>query len=426
MKLGLLESAQQCWAHVKPIDPGEGLDPDWVSQFPLHTRGRYIVDAHGRRFRFRGINWYGASDAYHVVGGLDVQRLDTICGTVSALGFNVVRIPFSNEMLRANTVTPGSVNLEINPELSISSPLEILDAVVKCLGRHKVAVVLNNHTTYGEWCGGPDRNGLWFSPGSKEYTEERWFQDWAMLAKRYRKCSHVVGFDLRNEVRFCPWPLRWPSWEGGFISRLFGGCDWAAAAEACADRIVSENEDALIIVERVIWPMRSLSQYSVCPGPLLPKLQNRLVLAVHHYSWNGPGRYLAFGHLMTSKVMRLVKTVVRKIGLFSQANYGDMSCTELFEELLQQWGFLLEEDICPVWVSEFGADPENGYDKQWFERFVRFLVAMDVDWAYWPLNVGRKPGSEEGEPYGMLNPDWTPKPKGDARLDILDELLTRK
>ena len=31
----------------------------------------------------------------------------------------------------------------------------------------------NNHTTYGEWCGGPDRNGLWFDPASRFHTEAR-------------------------------------------------------------------------------------------------------------------------------------------------------------------------------------------------------------------------------------------------------------
>ena len=33
----------------------------------------------------------------------------------------------------------------------------------------------NNHTTHGEWCGGPDRNGLWFDPASSFYTEVQYF-----------------------------------------------------------------------------------------------------------------------------------------------------------------------------------------------------------------------------------------------------------
>ena len=113
--------------------------------------------------------------------------------------------------------------------------------------------------------GGPDRNGLWFHPGSA-YTEERWLDDWAMLTVRYRNCPHVVGCDLRNEVRFCPWPFRWPSW--GPAPKFLGACDWAAASLSCAERIQRENPDVLIVVERIIWPMRSLLAYAADPRPV--------------------------------------------------------------------------------------------------------------------------------------------------------------
>ena len=29
---------------------------------PLSTSGRFIVDAHGKRVRLAGVNWYGASE----------------------------------------------------------------------------------------------------------------------------------------------------------------------------------------------------------------------------------------------------------------------------------------------------------------------------------------------------------------------------
>ena len=38
---------------------------------PLSTSGRYIVDAHGRRVRLAGVNWYGAHEDDGVVSGLD-------------------------------------------------------------------------------------------------------------------------------------------------------------------------------------------------------------------------------------------------------------------------------------------------------------------------------------------------------------------
>lgn len=406
------------WSEVVPIDPGEGLDPTWASQFPLSARGRHVVTQAGERFRLRGVNWYGASDVNNVVGGLDVQRLDVICDTVRSLGFTVVRVPFSNEMLRS-AVVPGSIDFDKNPELRGLSALEVLDEVVRCLGRHRVAVVLNNHTTHSEWCGGPDRNGLWFDPSSRTYTAEQWVEDWAMLAARYKRCPQVVGYDLRNEVRFCPWPFRWPSWNLGRGWRALGGCDWAEAAAGCCERLNEACPGRLLIIERVIWPMRGLQDYDV--GERLRRFEKQLVFGVHHYAWNGPGRYLAFAHNIKGPQV-LLKRALRALGIFSQENYGDMPSEELQSVLREQWGRFLETEQYPVWVSEFGSCGGPSYDLDWFEKFVTYLGSIDADFAYWPLNVGPKPGStDDYESYGMLSENWTPKPEGDPRLKLMTQ-----
>ncbi|CAE7382891.1 unnamed protein product [Symbiodinium natans] len=404
-----------------PIEPASGIDPDWAAQFPLATKGRHVVNQQGRRFHLRGINWYGASDHNHVVGGLNIQSLETICKTVQSLGFTAVRLPFSNEMLRSS-VRDGSIDFSKNPQLKGLTALEVLDEVMHCLARHRVVSILNNHTTHGEWCGGPDRNGLWFDPSSSFYTEEQWLQDWTMLGRRYRHCSYVVGFDLRNEVRFCPWPFRYPIWLGTGprilrqLLRWLGFHDWADAAQRCARQLLQACPDKLLVVERRIWPMRGLRSYETS---LLPELQNRLVLGVHHYSWNGPGRYLPFAHLRREGWQLVSRNLLRFMRIFSHKNYGEMSDSELSGVLSEQWGWLLERDVCPVWVSEFGTGPAPGFDLDWFQRFVGILGRFEVDFAYWPLNVGAKPGGGGDEGYGMLSKDWTPKPEGDIRLNLL-------
>ncbi|CAJ1439740.1 unnamed protein product [Effrenium voratum] len=400
------------WAETLPVQPSD-TDPAWLQQFPLKVRGRHVVTQSGARFRLRGVNWYGASDSAHVVGGLEVQSLDTIGRSIAQLGFNVVRLPFSNEMLRS-LCREGSINFEKNPSLRGLTALQVFDEVIHALGRQKLAVVLNNHTSYGEWCGGPDRNGLWFDPSSDTYTEEQWIEDWAMLARRYKHCLYVVGFDLRNEVRFCPWPFRWPS----LGPRPWPCADWASAAATCGRRVTeAAGTPRLLVVERIIWPMRSLEAYAA-EGLLLPDWKDHLVLGVHHYSWNGPGRYLAFGHMMTKGFMWFMKIFLRLLGIFSPRNYGDMASRELREELHRQWGHLLERDVCPVWVSEFGTN-KGGYDLSWFQRFVEILGQMEADFAYWPLNVGPKPSCGGEESYGVLGPDWTPSSEKDERLDLM-------
>eukprot|EP00929_Paragymnodinium_shiwhaense_P062799 TRINITY_DN3136_c0_g1_i3.p1 TRINITY_DN3136_c0_g1~~TRINITY_DN3136_c0_g1_i3.p1 ORF type:complete len:590 (+),score=118.56 TRINITY_DN3136_c0_g1_i3:47-1816(+) len=401
----------------EPIHGGERLDAKWLQQFPLSTKGRHVVTCQGERFRLRGINWYGASDTKHVVGGLDAQSLDVICRTVSDLGFTVVRLPFSNEMLRCKELPEGAVNFDVNPQLRNLSAVEVFDEVVRALGRHKVAIILNNHTTYGEFCGPPSGNSVWFDPYGP-FCEKQWFEDWLAVTRRYFRCPYVVGYDLRNEIR--PRLSIWPTWGSGGQNGLRGRRDWSRTARHMALQLRGVNADALIVVERIVWPQRGLAAYAAWPGPLLPELQGKLVLAVHHYSWSGPGRFIPRWSVPRRWAWAVNR--LRSIGLITKDNYGDMTTEGLRKQIELEWGFVLSRGLCPVWVSEFGAAAANPEEMSWLQKFVDILADYDADWAYWPLNVGPKPTCGNDEAYGMLAEDWTPKPRGDVRLSLLEKL----
>ena len=90
------------------------LASTWLQMWPLSVRDGVIVDASGNRFPLRAVNWYGASDVNHCVGGLDVQNVDVIAESIAQMGFRAVRLPFSNELLRADTrVKEGFINAEV-------------------------------------------------------------------------------------------------------------------------------------------------------------------------------------------------------------------------------------------------------------------------------------------------------------------------
>ena len=152
-------------------------DGEWLSRFPLRVQvfdGRgEVVDAAGEPFVLQAVNWFGASDVAQVVGGLEVRPLRQLCETVRDLGFNGVRLPFSNEMLRRHTPAQGAERY-CDARLRTLRPLRVLDEVLRELARCRVVVVLNNHTSTSTWSGGPDGNGLWFRPG---YDETSWRED---------------------------------------------------------------------------------------------------------------------------------------------------------------------------------------------------------------------------------------------------------
>eukprot|EP00930_Biecheleria_cincta_P028717 TRINITY_DN20027_c0_g1_i1.p1 TRINITY_DN20027_c0_g1~~TRINITY_DN20027_c0_g1_i1.p1 ORF type:complete len:487 (-),score=50.25 TRINITY_DN20027_c0_g1_i1:196-1611(-) len=416
----LLAADEAPWPPTSPICPGDGLDREWTALFPLESWGRNIISSCGERFRLMGVNWYGASDEKHVVGGLDVQNPDVICASVRSLGFTVVRLPFSNEMLRSSV--SGGIDFTKNPNLLGLSALEVFDEVVRALGRNRVAVVINNHTTFGKFCAQPGKDSLWFDSDGW-LSEQVWLDDWVMIARRYAKCPHVVGFDLRNEIR--PRGLSLPYFERGISSEQpTGKLNWARAAATAADKILHVNPKALLVVERIVWPQEGLASYVSNPGPLLPRFQRNLVLGVHMYAWSGPGRFIP-----KWAVPRAVHCLLGSLGIIAQQNFGDFTSDQLDAVCREHWGDILEANVCPVWISEFGADLGSHEEMMWLRRFVAILAKFDVDWAYWPLNVGPKPGtgSQSGigagdEAYGMLGSDWKPKPSGDERLELLAKI----
>jgi endoglucanase len=337
-----------------------------LPRLPLKTSGRWIVDAGGQRFKLAGVNWFGAEELDHVVGGLDVRRLDDLARAIRTLGFNVVRLPFSNELVETDPRIDDA-RLAANPELKGKSALEVLDAVVDALGRAGVLVVLCDHVSTADWCCATgDGNGLWYND---RYPEAKWLADWRTVARRYRGRKHVIGADLRNELR------DGARWGGG------GDKDWREAAQKGGRAVLAEAGDWLIFVEGTSFATQFTAAYA---NPI--SIPGHLVWSVHDYQWSQP-RMPTFDAL--------------------HAVLGAL------------WGFLLLQDrkfTAPVWVGEFGTAHDDGGlsesndQGRWFRWLLRYLRESDIDWCYWALNGtqsrgrGRTLGAEET--YGVLDRTW--------------------
>lgn len=357
-------------------------------QLPLRTKGRYIVDALGQRFKLASVNWYGAHDFRMVPAGLDRQPVSAIVRSIIEMGFNSVRLPFSNAMLRAVSVDPAAV--AANPDLIGKSPLAVYDRVIDELTKEGVVVIINNHTSHAMWCCGYDEDGLWFTD---DYPESQWLQDWVLMAERYHYNPGVVGVDLRNEVRvakirntFLP---KIPHW-GGKVN------NWHQAAQRAGNLVLDSNPNLLVIVEGINFPRLHLRRARQEPVHL--KVAHRLVYGAHNYGFIGP-------HLTGSL-------------------YGDMAYETLANLLTDEWGGMVTENrdyTAPVWVSEFG-EALRPRSQSWFGNIIRYLSVGDFDFAYWSLNPGPKL-SGEPEMFALLSHEtWRPI-NGDWRLSHLRTIM---
>ncbi len=339
---------------------------------PLHTNGRFIVDRLNRRFKLNSVNWYGSEGADYVVGGLQLEPLAAIVHRIRCMGFNSVRLPWSNQMYESDPVV-GNYALTANPELQGLHAMQIFDLVVRALTAEGVLVILDNHNSNAEWCCGNDGNTLWYN---NDYPESSWISDWEGMAQRYRDNPLVIGADLRNEPR---------------INATWGGAastDWHAAAERGGDAVQSVNPSLLIFVEGVNY---ALDLTGVAALPIQLSVSNRLVYETHDYS-------------------------------FDYSNLSGYS--QLAADLNQEWGYILTSNqsyTAPVWLGEFGnchtaancitdTTASDGSGGLWFASLRQYLAANDVDWSWWAVNgtettgSGRTYGSEET--YGVLNPYW--------------------
>jgi endoglucanase len=338
--------------------------------FPLHTSGQFIVDSNGVRVHLNAFNWYGAEGTDYVVEGLQAQPLASIVATIKGMGFNAVRLLWSNQMAESNPVV-GNYALAANPSLEGENALTIFDTVVNALTNAGIMVILDNHMSNAGWCcSTTDNNELWYN---SQYPESSWIADWQMMAQRYQGNPWVIGTDLRNEPRS---PATW----GGSSST-----DWHAAAERGGNAVLAINPNLLIFVEGVNYA-GDLSGVASLPVQL--NVANQLVYEAHDYGfWYSNG-------------------------FTSYSNY--------VSTITPKWGYLVTgSNPQPLWIGEFGTcnsantcvNSNNVADLgYWFQAMTSFVEQNGIDWSYWAINGTTESGNGGGfntvEGYGVLNTSW--------------------
>ncbi|BDV29903.1 cellulase family glycosylhydrolase [Microbacterium terricola] len=348
--------------------PAQAATSGWLS-----TSGSRVVTSSGSAYTIKATAWFGMETPNCTPHGLWSISLDSGLARIAAMGFNTIRLPFSNECLAAKS--SNSINAQVNPKLVSLTPLKLMDTVIARAKAHGLNVILDRHR--------PDsgsQSELWYTD---RYSEKRWISDWTMLAKRYRTNSTVIGFDLHNE------PHGAACWGCGDAKR-----DWRAAATRAGNAVLAVNPRLLIIVEGVERESDGTSTWwggglrGVRTKPVTLAVNNRVVYSPHDYP-----------------------ATVYPQSWFSASNYP-ANLPAIWE---RNWGYIQTKGIAPVLLGEFGTKYETSSDRKWLKTLVRYLDARRMGFMYWSFN----PNS--GDTGGLVKDDWVTPQK--SKLAVLAPIL---
>lgn len=301
--------------------------------------------------------------------------IDDALANIKSMGFNTVRLPFSNECLAATSIT-GNLNYWANRAYGLEgkTPLVLMDTVIARAKANGLQIILDRHRPSSA-----DQSPLWYTSA---YPESRWIADWKMLAARYKTDPTVIGADLHNE------PAGAATWGGAAAT------DWQAAATRGGNAVLASNPNLLIIIEGIenqgngttTWWGGGLAD--VKNKPVTLATPNRVVYSPHDYP----------------------------ASLFAQKWFSDPSYPNNLPAVWDaNWGYIQKQGIAPILLGEFGTALQTTSDQQWMAKIVSYLGTNSMSFAYWAFN----PNS--GITGGLVQADWrTPEA---AKLAALAPIL---
>ena len=364
----------------------------------LSTRGSQIVAANGEPVRIAAVGWSGADLFENVPDGLDRVNLGQTMRQMVAAGFNAVRIPFSDRLLTEQPAR-DMIDPVRNPDLAGLSALQVLDKIVQASQTVGLRVILDHHNNEGGSgpfrLGGQQRNGLWFDlgPGSTgedggdgtgnagTVTAETFQAHWVALARHYANNPTVIGFDLHNEPSAGP--------KGNAINWGEGGpADLHAMCTKVGGAIQAVNPGVLIICEGFSdypsgYPDGDLR--GVAANPVMLPIANKVVYSVHEFP--------------------------TEISSFSPVT-GPAAVARMN----RAWGYLVTQDIAPVFIGEMGSSMLSPESKAWAQTMVNYMNGTapgGIRLERWQLPVsgcwwawGDLTGNA---PQGVLAGGWDPR-----------------
>ena len=355
----------------------DDCNDDW-----LHCEGSRIFDKDGKEVWLTGANWFGFNCTENSPHYLWSGDIDDLVRDIADHGVNILRLPVSTELLYNWMIGDPDPIESINPNNDPSYPFnvdliradgsvvdskELFDILLAKCKHYGVKAFIDIHSPESNNSG--HNYGLWYgksftaNDGKKvEVTTDVWIETLAWCAEEYKNDDTLLGFDLKNEPH--------SKYGGAPIDAIWDDSDapnnWKKAAEDCADAILKKNPNALILIEGVegfeghgAWwggNLRGVRKYPVKPDAGT----GQIVYSPHDY---GP--------------------IVSDQTWF----HKDFTEATLLDDYWRDtWAYLVEEDMYPLLIGEWGGKLDGGDNEKWLGLLRDYMIKHHINHTFWCLN----------------------------------------
>lgn len=376
-------------------------DGSLLSAGPFSTKGNQIVDDAGNPQRLACIGWNGGNSVHPRLAGLDQVSYKTTLSDMVRLGFNCTRVLTSARGVLDNT----------------NGYLNTLDDVIDYAGVAGIRVIVDIHNDEGghgpkdNWGTAPV-NGLRYDKGGAAdgtdgggntgtISDADFQQAWVKLATRWKDKPAILGYDLINE------PHSGLTTWGGYDGVAGSSTDIRAMYIRVGNAIHAIDPRPLIIAEGVQNYRAHAYEgdlRGVAGWPVTLNLPNKVIYSPHIYP---------------AEVSDVPK------------DYGP----QWVERMNSLWGFLVKQNIAPVFVGECGDWLATEDARAWAAAFVSYVNGsapggpvfnagqQGISWSWWDWGISESGGAVPD--FGVLT-TWSGGSLKPQQASVLNQLFLHR
>ncbi len=406
--VGITANGVTATLNTNAVDDG---NDDW-----LHAVGSRLYDKDGNEVWLTGANWFGFNCTENCAHGLYAADVDVFLSNVADKGINIIRFPISSELLKSwMDGTPNPVNsvqagyeppyVDINRDFvledgkTMKDSMQIFDVIMGKCKKYGIKAMIDIHSPHSDNSG--HNYELWY--GKAGVTTDVWIDTLVWLADKYSNDDTIIGYDLKNEPHGkrgytgdkCPSDIA--KWDGSTDEN-----NWAYAATKCANAILEVNPNALIFIEGVEQYPKTDKGYTYDT----PDVWEAKGDASPWYgAWWG-------GNLRGVRDFPIVPDSGTSQIVYSPHDYGpsvyaqtwfdkDFTTQTLLDDYwYDTWSYIVEEDIAPLLIGEWGGHMDGDKNQKWMELLRDYMIDNHINHTFWCLN----PNS--GDTGGLLSYDF--------------------